>query len=98
MTISSTTICSTANVVKHLTGGPAVEVKIGVQDTAREISLESSQEPTEIIKAVEAAITKGGLLSLTDDRGRTILVPATKIAYVEVGAEATRRVGFGSTS
>lgn len=75
-----------------------MEVKIGVQDNAREISLESAQEQAEIIKAVEAAIAKGGLLSLTDERGRTVLVPAEKIAYVEVGAEATRRVGFGSAS
>lgn len=79
-------------------GGQAVDVKIGVQDTAREISLDSAQSPQDIIAAVEAAIANGGLLSLTDEKGRTILVPATKIAYVEVGAEATRRVGFGATS
>ncbi|MEI6506239.1 MAG: DUF3107 domain-containing protein [Planctomycetota bacterium] len=75
-----------------------MDVKIGVQDNAREISLDSSQSPKDIIAAVEAAITKGGLLSLTDEKGRTILVPADKIAYVEVGAEATRRVGFGASS
>jgi len=33
---------------------------------------------------------------LTDDRGRTILVNASKISYVEIGAVSSRRVGFGS--
>ena len=72
-----------------------MEVKIGVQDTPREISLESEESPEVVRAAVEAAISKGGLLSLTDDRGRTLLVPATKIAYVEIGPSASRRVGFG---
>jgi len=36
------------------------------------------------------------MLSLTDDRGRTILIPAAKIAYVEIGPSASRKVGFGS--
>ncbi len=39
---------------------------------------------------------KEPLLSLTDDRGARYLVPAAKIAYVEVGAAENRRVGFGS--
>ena len=72
-----------------------MEVKIGVQDTPREISLESEESPEAIHKAVDAALSKGGLLSLTDDRGRTVIVPANKIAYVEIGPAASRRVGFG---
>jgi len=30
-----------------------------------------------------------------DDRGRTIIVPGSKIAYVEIGAASKGRVGFG---
>jgi hypothetical protein len=73
-----------------------VEVKIGVQDTPRELTLESNQTPEEIRSAVQAALSGGTLLELTDDRGRTLLVPAAKIAYVEVGPSASRRVGFGT--
>jgi len=73
-----------------------VEVKIGVQDARSEVSLESSQAPDVVIAAVEKAIADGGLLTLVDDRGRTVIVPASKIAYVEIGAASSRRVGFGS--
>jgi hypothetical protein len=72
-----------------------VEVKIGVQDSPREISLDSDETPEAVTAAIKAAIDAGSLLSLTDDRGRTILVNAAKISYVEIGAASTRRVGFG---
>lgn len=75
-----------------------MEVKIGVQDTQRELTLESTQTPAEVRSAVEAAINGGALLELTDERGRTILVPAAKIAYVDIGPSASRRVGFGTPS
>jgi hypothetical protein len=74
-----------------------MDIKIGVQDTPREITIESAQTPEEVTSAIEAALASGGLLSLTDDRGRTVLIPATKIAYVEIGPASTRKVGFGST-
>ncbi|MCH1403562.1 MAG: DUF3107 domain-containing protein [Candidatus Nanopelagicales bacterium] len=49
-------------------------------------------------KAVSSAIDDGTLLSLTDSRGRTVLVPSAKIAYVEIGLAESRKVGFGSAS
>lgn len=73
-----------------------MEIKIGVQDTPREVSLDSTDNPDDVIAAVEAALASGGMLKLVDDRGRTVLVPGTKIAYVEVGASTKGRVGFGS--
>ena len=74
-----------------------MDIKIGVQDTPREITIESAQSPEDVARLVEAALNSGSLLSLTDDRGRTILVPGSKIAYVEIGPASTRKVGFGST-
>lgn len=73
-----------------------MEIKIGVQDTPREVSLDSNDTSEDVIAAVTAAIADGGLLTLVDDRGRTVIVPAAKIAYVEVGATTKGRVGFGS--
>jgi 3-hydroxyacyl-CoA dehydrogenase len=73
-----------------------VEVKIGVLHTPREIVLESGLTPADVNKAVEAALKADlGVLSLIDEKGRTILVPADKIAYVEIGEGEGRRVGFG---
>jgi Protein of unknown function (DUF3107) len=74
----------------------AVEIKIGVQDTVREVSLDSHETSEDVIAAVEAALASGGVLKLVDDRGRTVIVPGAKIAYVEVGATTKGRVGFGS--
>ena len=72
-----------------------MEVKIGVQHTPREISFESAQSPAEIEKAVTDALVKpDGVLKLTDDKGRRIMVLGARIAYVEIAEAETRRVGF----
>jgi len=73
-----------------------VEVKIGVRDVAREVTLESELTPEELADAVAAAVGDGGLLRLVDDRGRVIMVPGALVGYVEIGAPESRRVGFGS--
>jgi hypothetical protein len=74
-----------------------VEVKVGVQNAARELILESGQSADEIEKAVAAALGKsGGILSLADERGRKVLIPADRLAYVEIGEQVERRVGFGA--
>lgn len=74
-----------------------MEVKIGVQHAAREIVIESGQAAEEIEAAVATALgADGGLLTLTDERGRKVLVPGDRLAYVEIGEAELRRVGFGS--
>ncbi|MFJ3581148.1 DUF3107 domain-containing protein [Streptomyces sp. NPDC090127] len=74
-----------------------MEVKIGVQHAPREIVLESGQSAEEVESAVADALAgKAQLLSLADEKGRRILIPAEKIAYVEIGEPAVRRVGFGA--
>lgn len=73
-----------------------MEVKIGVQYAARELLLESNQTPDEIEQAVADALKSGGLLILVDDRGRRVVVPADRLAYVEIGEPVERRVGFGA--
>ncbi|CAM5328350.1 DUF3107 domain-containing protein [Streptomyces sp. R-07] len=74
-----------------------MEVKIGVQHAPREIVLESGQSAEEVERAVADALAgKAQLLSLSDEKGRKVLVPAEKIAYVELGEPAVRRVGFGA--
>jgi len=73
-----------------------VEVKIGVQYAARELVLESAQTPDEVTKLVAEAIKAEGVLQLQDEKGRRVLVPASKLAYVEIAENEQRRVGFGS--
>lgn len=74
-----------------------MEVKIGVQFAPRELVLESAQSPDEIAAAVDAALKADiGVLTLVDDKGRRVLVPADKLAYVEIAEGEQRRVGFGA--
>ena len=74
-----------------------MEVKIGVQHANRELVLESEQTPEEVQQAVADALSgKSGLLQLTDDKGRRVIVPADRLAYVEIGEVSIRKVGFGA--
>ena len=73
-----------------------MEVKIGIRDIARDIVLESAQSPESVATAVEQAVSTGSLLKLTDEKGRLIVVPGSLIGFVEIGAEESRRVGFGT--
>lgn len=76
-----------------------MEVKIGVIHAARELTLETSESAEDVHKAVAAALSgKGGVFELHDDRGRSVHVPAEKLAYVEITGEGSRRVGFGPTT
>ena len=73
-----------------------MEVKIGVQNVAREITIESTQSAAEVAKLVADAVSKGSLLQLTDEKGRTVIVPGGSVGYVELGSAGERRVGFGT--
>jgi hypothetical protein len=75
-----------------------VDVRIGVTQAPREISLEVEDADRDDLKArVEAALSGAtDVLWVTDKRGKDVGVPSAKIAYVEVGsAEGERRIGFG---
>ena len=72
-----------------------MEVKIGVQYAPRELVVESTQTPAEVERAVTAALSSdSGVLSLQDEKGRRVIVPVSKVAYVEIAESASRAVGF----
>lgn len=73
-----------------------MEVRIGVQHTARDIAFESKSDQESVAAEVSAAIESGSVLTLIDDKQRRYLIPADKIAYVELGDSSPRRVGFGA--
>ncbi len=73
-----------------------MEVKIGVQHAPREIVVEVADDLTAVETSLAQAVEAGGLFSLTDAKGRRILVPADRIAYVEIGGGVAGKVGFGS--
>jgi hypothetical protein len=77
-----------------------VDVKVGVTYTAKEIDVELPDDADRdaVLKSIETSLAaESGVLWLTDKRGRTVGIPANKVAYVDIGtAVRDRRVGFAS--
>jgi hypothetical protein len=73
-----------------------VEVKIGVQHASRELVIDSDQSSDEIEKSVAHALEEQTLLILSDSRGRRLVVPSDRLAYVEIGSPTVGMVGFRS--
>ncbi len=71
-----------------------MEVKIGVLHAPRELVVETDATAEDVEKQLEAAVAGDGVLALTDSKGRRIVVPATNIAYVEIGTGSPGTVGF----
>ncbi|HET9500979.1 MAG TPA: DUF3107 domain-containing protein [Marmoricola sp.] len=73
-----------------------MEVKIGVTDVTRELTIDTELEAGEIEEQVRQALTDGGVLSLSDARGRRIVVPVERLGYVDISTSTVGQVGFRS--
>ena len=72
-----------------------MQIKIGIQNSGREIVLESEETTEEINAKVEKALAEpASTLQLKDEKGGTVIVPASALAYVEIAAEQPRKIGF----
>ena len=78
-----------------------MDIHIGVTHAPREIEVELSDDADAdaVVKQVEEALaSEGGMLWLTDRKGRRVGIPAGRVAYVEIGSPSDeRRVGFGTS-
>ncbi|WP_374999977.1 DUF3107 domain-containing protein [Aeromicrobium sp. CTD01-1L150] len=72
-----------------------MEVKIGVQNAARELSVDTDAAPDAVLAQLETALKDETVFNLTDEKGRTVAVPAEKVAYLYFTADSGRKVGFG---
>ncbi|MGQ0433509.1 MAG: DUF3107 domain-containing protein [Microthrixaceae bacterium] len=75
-----------------------MDVRIGMIQTPKELEvhLADDADPAAVKEQIDAAISAGGTLWLTDRKGRQVGVSAAKLAYVEIGSpEDGRRIGFG---
>ena len=75
-----------------------VDIRIGISNVVRELSLEVADEDADAVRAdVESAIADdAAVLWLTDREGARVGVPVAKLAYVEFGSTSSRAIGFGS--
>ena len=70
-----------------------MDITIGIAENGRQLTVSVDQTPEAVESLVDAALA-GEMLRLTDDKGRRVLVPTSKIAFVEIGPADSRRVGF----
>ena len=72
-----------------------MDIRIGIANSPREISFESSQTPADIEKTISTALDSDAkFIKLTDTKGNLYIVPTATFSYLEVGIEESRRVGF----
>lgn len=71
-----------------------MEVKIGVQQAPRELVVDTDSTPDDVEQRLSDALAGDGVLRLTDVKGRTVIVPAAKVAYLELGSPTSSAVGF----
>ena len=76
----------------------AVEVKIGVENVQRELVVETDATPDEVQGLLTEALGSEqggpGVFRLVDTKGRSVVVPAAKVAYLEIGSGSRGGVGF----
>jgi len=72
-----------------------VDIRIGIANSARELSFESSETAAAVEKTVSDALSSDAkFIKFNDDKGRVYIVPTATFSYLEVGTDQSRRVGF----
>jgi hypothetical protein len=72
-----------------------VDIRIGIVNTARELMFQTTQSAAEIEKSIAQALASdSGTLRLEDEKGHIYVVASRNLAFVEIGQEKARKVGF----
>lgn len=75
--------------------GSHVEIRIGIANTGRELNFETSETAAAVKKSIASALDAGAThVEFSDTKGNAYIVPTSGLAYVELGTEESRRVGF----
>lgn len=71
-----------------------MEIRIGIQHAARELSFDTEASAADISAQLTAALASSGVLTLSDIKGQSYIIPAVNVAYIEFGSSKARPVGF----
>jgi hypothetical protein len=75
-----------------------MEVKIGVRSVHRELVVETELSSDQVEEEIRNALAADrGVFSITDAKGRRVIVPVASIGFIEIGEDESRPVGFGGT-
>tara|TARA_Y100001949_G_scaffold167634_1_gene165506 strand:+ start:307 stop:582 length:276 start_codon:yes stop_codon:yes gene_type:complete len=75
-----------------------VEIRIGIMNVARELTLEVDDDVAEKLKSESESASDGSskMLWITDREGREVGVSMAQLGYIEFGATGDRRIGFAT--
>ncbi len=72
-----------------------MEIRIGITNTGRELNFETSEGSDAVKASIAAAFDQSAShVSFVDVKGNSYIVPTANIAFIELGTEEARRVGF----
>lgn len=72
-----------------------MEIRIGIANTGRELNFETTESADAVRKSVGEALDAGAAhVTFADSKGNSYIVPTASLAFVELGTEESRRVGF----
>ncbi|MCC6270654.1 MAG: DUF3107 domain-containing protein [Microbacteriaceae bacterium] len=72
-----------------------MDIRIGIINSPRELSFETDKSAAEIEKIVVAALEGDAkFMRLVDDKDRVYLIALDTFAYIELGSDSSRRIGF----
>jgi hypothetical protein len=72
-----------------------MEIRIGIANTGRELSFETGEAADSVKKSIAEALDAGAShVTFSDVKGNSYIVPTVGLAYIEIGTEESRRVGF----
>ncbi|GLW07541.1 hypothetical protein Misp01_26710 [Microtetraspora sp. NBRC 13810] len=75
-----------------------MEIKIGVRSLHRELVVETELTAEQIEEELRRSLAaERGVFSISDVKGRKVIVPVAALGFVEIGEEDSRPVGFGGT-
>ncbi|MCR2812060.1 DUF3107 domain-containing protein [Microbacterium sp. zg.Y1090] len=72
-----------------------MEIRIGIVNTGRELGFETNESADAVKSSVAQALESGAThVSFADVKGNSYIVPTATLAYIEIGTEESRRIGF----
>jgi hypothetical protein len=78
--------------------GSPMEIKIGVRSVHRELIVETDLSAEQVEDELRQALaTDKGVFSITDVKGRRVVIPVAALGFVEFGEDERQPAGFGGT-
>lgn len=71
-----------------------MQITIGMKNVTRELTFDVEEDISEDV--TRALSGDSPVLDVTDDKGNRILLSARSLAYVQIGSDEHRFVGFGA--